>query len=114
MYRTQARDIGEKAAQVVLAHRQVLMSSIPQILAERDRLICTLAQNPSLQVWPSAANFFYLRLQEHSDDGLALLYSYLKAQGTLVRPLGGGLRITVGNNDENTRMLERLQTFFCV
>lgn len=102
------------AAQTVLRHRQALLEVIPQILAERNQLIDALAQEPKLQVWPSAANFLYLRLRSSTMDPTtknseALLYQMLKSQGTLIRQTGGGLRVTVGNSSENARTLFRIQ-----
>src|SRR4028118_1146491 len=89
----------QAAAQVALAHRQLLLELIPQIITERERLIHALAQHPALQVWPSAANFIYLRpvvsKNLSTTDALTLLAQKLKAQGTLVRHTGGGIRITV-------------------
>jgi histidinol-phosphate aminotransferase len=103
----------QAAAQVALAHRQMLLESIPQILAEREKLIQALSQHPALQVWPSAANFIYLRPKvsetNSTPDALTLIAQELKALGTLVRHTGGGIRITVGSPQENLRTLERLQ-----
>jgi histidinol-phosphate aminotransferase len=102
----------QAAAQLALTHRQVLLAAIPQILAERDRLISALAENPNLQVWASAANFIYLR--PHASEGKAMeeilqrWAQALKTQGTLVRHTGGGLRVTIGSTEENQRTLARL------
>jgi len=98
----------QAAAQVTLQHRQVLLQAIPRILAERDRLTRAFAQEPRLQVWPSAANFLYLRLQATVEvDNFA---QALRAQGTSIRHVAGGLRVTVGSQAENTRTLERFQS----
>ena len=104
----------QAAAQVALAHRQMLLQSIPQILAEREKLIQVLSQHPALQVWPSAANFIYLRPKvsetNSTPDALTLIAQELKALGTLVRHTGGGIRITVGSPQENLRTIDRLQS----
>ncbi len=97
----------QAAAQVALAQRQLLLQAIPELLAERDRLQQALAAFPTLRLWPSAANFIYLRAQ--TEAATAQLAQTLKAQGTLIRHTGGGLRITVGTAAENRRTLERLQ-----
>lgn len=97
------------AALVALQQRQMLLSSIPQILAQRAKLTDTLAQHPALQVYESAANFIYLRLKEAGDDKLSSLSAHLKANGTLVRQISGGLRVTVGTPEENLRTLNQLQ-----
>ncbi|MDF0556197.1 histidinol-phosphate transaminase [Kamptonema sp. UHCC 0994] len=101
------------AAQFALAQRQLLQSSIPETLAQRSKLIATLSQHPKLQVWPSMANFIYLRLKSddtnYIDEQHQDLMQKLKAQGTLIRHTGGGLRITVGTPAENQRTIERLE-----
>ncbi|HLO49423.1 MAG TPA: histidinol-phosphate transaminase [Kamptonema sp.] len=103
----------QTAAQFALAQRQLLQSSIPETLAERSKLIAALAQHPKLQVWPSAANFLYLRLKTNNtlplEEQHQMLMQQLKAQGTLIRHTGGGLRITVGTPAENQRTIQRLE-----
>ena len=98
----------QAAAQMALRYRQKLLQAIPQILAERDRLMSALTQEPKLHVWPSAANFLYLRVNASPSETARLAHA-LKAQGTSVRHTGGGLRVTVGTQEENTRTLQRIQ-----
>jgi histidinol-phosphate aminotransferase len=104
----------QAAAQVALTHRQQLLALIPQILTERRQLIEALQQHPALKVWPSNANFIFLRLQASSanspSDALTELVQKLKAEGTLVRHISDGLRITIGSPEENQRTLHRLQS----
>jgi histidinol-phosphate aminotransferase len=103
----------QAAAKSALRHRQQLLASVPEIIAERDKLRDALAQMPALQVWPSDANFIYLRLKDAGgSDALAGITQQLRAGGTLVRHTGGGLRITVGTPEENARTLQRLQSLF--
>lgn len=103
----------QAAAQLALTHRHTLLKTIPQTLTEREKLFDALSKHPALQVWPSTANFIYLRLRQpgknSSLDALTQLTQEMKAQGTLLRHTGGGLRITVGSPEENTRTLQRLQ-----
>ncbi len=102
------------AALIALQNRQLLLKSIPETLFERAKLIDALSQYPSLQVAESAANFIYVRLKPNTfnqqDDYLTSLTQKLKAAGTLLRHISGGLRITVGTPEENVRTLNRLQT----
>lgn len=101
------------AALVALQHRQMLLSVIPQLLIERDKLTHNFSQNQALQVWESASNFIYLKLKNDSPQTeklLNLINEQLKTNGTLVRHISGGLRITVGSPEENQRTLYRLQT----
>ncbi len=101
------------AALIALQNRQLLLSSIPQILKERAKLLKTLSQQPQLQVWDSAANFIYLRLKpdglQQQDTALKKLNQQLQARGTVVREIAGGLRITIGTPQENLRTLNNLQ-----
>ncbi len=101
----------QAAALVALQQRDLLLSSIEQLLAQRAELTHALAQHPELQVYQSAANFIYLRLRDGVDQGdrLSSINQQLRASGTLVRQINGGLRITVGSREENLRTLNRLQ-----
>ncbi|MFE4108044.1 histidinol-phosphate transaminase [Almyronema epifaneia] len=98
----------QAAALTALRHRQSLLTVIPDLLAERDRLLQALTAMADLQVWPSQANFIYVRPQPQSSATLDQLFTQLKAQGTLIRQTGGGLRITVGTPAENQRTLDHL------
>ncbi|WP_293342834.1 histidinol-phosphate transaminase [Microcoleus sp. CAWBG58] len=102
----------QTAAEFALAQRQLLLAVIPEIISERAKLIAALTQHQKLQVWPSAANFLYLRVTtaegESAEDKHQQIMQQLKAQGTLIRHTGGGLRITVGTPDENVRTCDRL------
>ncbi|MEG3976947.1 histidinol-phosphate transaminase, partial [Microcoleus sp. herbarium8] len=100
------------AAEFALAKRQLLLATIPEIIAERAKLIAALTQYQKLQIWPSAANFVYLRVKA-SDSKAAErehqeIMQQLKAHGTLIRHTGGGLRITVGSPEENQRTRDRI------
>lgn len=101
------------AATVAMQNRALLLESIPQTLNERAKLIQALSQHSTLQVWKSATNFVYVRLKpngSHSQDAaVKIIHQNLKAAGTLVREINGGLRITVGTPEENARTLNRLQ-----
>ena len=108
--------LSQAAALIALNHRQILLTAIPQILAERQKLIDSLSQIPALKVWPSSANFIYLRLSATEDnfnsEKLSHLVQQLKSQGTLIRHINNGLRITIGTPEENERTLQRLQVAF--
>jgi len=104
------------AAELALAQRQLLLAVIPEIMSERAKLIAALTQYQKLQIWPSAANFVYLRVkagkgespqQEHQQ-----IMQHLKDRGTLIRHTGGGLRITVGSPEENQRTVDRIAAIF--
>ena len=102
----------QAVAKVALQQRQLLLPLVAQTIAERERIYPILQANDSFQVWESQANFIYLRLRNLTGDlhesALAEIVKSLKAQGTLIRHTGGGLRITIGTPEENERTLKRL------
>ncbi|MEG3879053.1 histidinol-phosphate transaminase [Microcoleus sp. herbarium7] len=102
----------QTAAEFALAQRQLLLAVIPEIIAERAKLIAALTQHQKLQVWPSAANFVYLRVKagegESAEREHKQIMQQLKERGTLIRHTGGGLRITVGSPEENQRTCDRI------
>ncbi len=97
----------QAAAQTALIHSDLLLSQIPTILEERDRLYQSLSNHPDLQVWPSNSNFLYVRLRNAAqpEASLAKLLDQLKAKGTAIRHTGGGLRVSIGTSVENERTL---------
>ena len=104
------------AAELALAQRQLLLAVIPEIISERAKLIAALTQYQKLQIWPSAANFVYLRVKagegESSQQEHQQIMQHLKERGTLIRHTGGGLRITVGSPEENQRTVDRIAAIF--
>jgi histidinol-phosphate aminotransferase len=102
----------QAAALVALSHRSTLLTCIPQILEQREMLYRALAEHPALQVFPSAGNFLFVKVNPHSPMAnrvtVDYLFEQLRDRGTLVRMISGGLRITIGTVDENQRTLERL------
>ena len=106
----------QTAARLTLQHRAELLPIINTIRQERETLGDRLRSFPALQVWPSNANFFFMRLDPtvlstalDPDKALDHLFNALKQQGTLIRKTSGGLRITVGTPEENQRTGDRLQ-----
>lgn len=100
------------AALTALQHRQELFHTLSEILDQREIITQALKQHPGLIVWSSAANFVYVRLKNavvSENDRLERIHRQLKQQGTLIRHINGGLRITIGNQNENARMLSRLK-----
>ena len=104
------------AAELALAQRQLLLAVIPEIISERAKLIAALTQYQKLQIWPSAANFVYLRVKagegESPQQENQQIMQHLKERGTLIRHTGGGLRITVGSPEENQRTVDRIAAIF--
>lgn len=102
--------VSQAAAQIALANRHQLLASIPQLLQERDKMIQTLSQHSTLRVWQSQANFIYVNLASDCPTSLATIHRALVQQGTLIRQIANGFRITIGTPEENTRTVERLLT----
>jgi histidinol-phosphate aminotransferase len=99
--------MSQAAAHLALTHRAQLLQSIPELFGERDRLFAALSQLSRLQLWPSAANFIYARLE--TEAATIALQQQLKQVGTSIRYTGGGLRITIGTPEENSRTFMRIQ-----
>lgn len=103
----------QAAALVSVQNRRLLLDLIPQLLAERDQLSQELARHPALKVYHSAANFLFLQLKNtdspaQANTRLTQLNQQLQADGTLIRLISNGLRITIGSPEENSRTLHRL------
>ena len=101
------------SALMALENRQLLLQSIPQTMNERAKLITALSAQSILEITPSRTNFIYLRVKPGYHDTenhvLTNLNQKLRSQGTLIRLLPNGLRITIGTPAENTRTIERIQ-----
>ena len=102
------------AAAIAMQNRHILLEKISQAIAEREKFIETFSTHPELKIWQSSTNFVFLRLKEdslHPDQNyFATLTQTLRNSGTLVRQISGGLRITIGTPEENTRTINRLKT----
>jgi histidinol-phosphate aminotransferase len=98
----------QAAATFVLEHLDVLEAQAAEICAGRAKLHAALSAMRGLTVFPSAANFFLVRVAD-----AARSYEGLARQGVLVRNLHPGLanclRVTVGTPDENRILLKALK-----
>ena len=82
---------------------------VQKIIAERERVIAKLQKYSIVRrIWPSAANFFLLELQDTER-----LLAQSNSDKVLIRYFGGDLpdcvRITVGSPEENNRLLAMFQ-----
>jgi histidinol-phosphate aminotransferase len=98
----------QAAALIALEQRNLLLPLVAEIRQERTRMWNILAEIPQIDIWQSQANFFYIRLKETNPELLDRITQKLKAQGTLIRHTGRGLRITIGTPEENNRTIQRL------
>ena len=98
----------EATATFMLQHLDVLEAQAAEIRAERAKLNAGLNELRGITVFPSAANFFLVRVPD-----AAKTYEALRGQGVLVRNLHPGiancLRVTVGTPDENRILLNALK-----
>ena len=98
----------EAAATFLLERVAVLEAQAAEIRSERAKLRAALAGLPGVELFPSEANFYLLRVP---DAGRT--YDALKRQGVLVRNLHPGvanaLRVTVGTPDENRILVAALK-----
>jgi len=93
--------------QVLWERNDLFRERIEKILAERERLMGTLRGVEGVEVFPSHANFFLIRVKNSEQ-----LFTKLKDEGILVRAPGkdlavlGCLRVNVGTVAENDRFLD--------
>lgn len=97
----------QAAAVASLADVDYLMGNVRRIVAERERLSGELKKLPYLQVYPSAANYIYIKFLR--GDALAVKKA-LEKRGVFVRYydeayLRGGFRITVGKPEHSEALL---------
>jgi histidinol-phosphate aminotransferase len=107
--------VTEAIAIKLLENKKVLDAQAAKVLAEREGLRPELERLPGLRVYPSAANFFLVRVAGGKGAGTKV-FDGLKAQGVLVKDFSGGppaldncLRLTVGTPDENRILLTALR-----
>jgi histidinol-phosphate aminotransferase len=98
----------QAAAIAALDIGAAMLDHIPLVVAERERVLATLAAMPGVEAYPSSANFVLFRTT------MSGLFDRLLERGILVRDfsalprLDGCLRVTIGTVDENDAFLEAL------
>jgi len=97
----------QAAATAALAHHEVMLATVEQIRAQRDRLVTELTAM-GYPVWPSLANFVLF-------GGVAnpeATFKGLLQQGVLVRDVGIAhtLRVSAGTAEETSAFLEALSS----
>lgn len=107
-YNVSALDMA--AAELLLAHGDVLLEQTRRIVAEREHLEAALDAMAGVRRFASAANFVLVRVPD-----APAAFEGLKARGILVRSFHGShpllahcLRLTVGAPDENAKLTEAL------
>lgn len=98
------------AARVVLYYRAEFLAVVKKIIQGRQILSAGLSNVPGVEVFPSAANFIFFRTPVPA----SILHQDLLKEGVLVRDVSGpglerGLRVTVGQREENEIFLTKLK-----
>lgn len=106
----------EATAAFVLEHADVLDAQAAAICDERARLSAALAAMPGVTVFPSAANFILLRIDQPGQTGSAVFERLLQRR-VLVKNVGkmhalleNCLRVTVSTPAENALFIDALQS----
>jgi histidinol-phosphate aminotransferase len=100
----------QAAALAALDLGPAMLTHIPRVVAERDRLLTALANIEGVEALPSRANFVLVRSRRPD------LFDRLLAHGVLVRDLSalprldGCIRVTIGRRDENDVFLAALRS----
>ncbi len=92
----------------ILKERRVIDKAIKRIVTERKRLYSAMSQMRGIKPFPTEANFILFKVDEPER-----VYKALLKRGVLIRnmnnQLKGCLRVTVGNEKENSLFLQALE-----
>lgn len=96
----------QAAGEVALDYKDELLGTVARLRADRDRVAIQLTEM-GLKVIPSASNFL---LFSGFDMPSSQLWQAMLDRGVLIRDVGllGYLRVTIGNEAENTRFISTL------
>ena len=104
----------QASAEFAIKNRHVLDQQTQQICTDRKKLFNELSEIENITVYPSQANFILVRVEEGKADKI---FNSLKENGVLIKnlnPAGGllkdCLRITVGTEQENSKLLSVLKS----
>lgn len=101
----------QAAGEVALRHAGDASEVLATIRVERDRLIAALAEVPTVEAFPSDANFVLFRTPAEAPS----LWQALLDRGVLVRDVSGApglegcLRVTAGRPEESAAFLAALE-----
>ena len=100
-----------ECALFALEHQAVFAAQAQALIAQRALLLEALQATDGVKVWPSDANMILVRVPDANRT-----FAGMKAHGVLIKNVSGlhpllanCLRLTVGTQDENTRMLAALK-----
>ena len=99
----------QAAALEVFKSRDVFAARTAKIVSERERVLATLRDFGDVEVWPSSANYLFMRVPK-----AAYVWERLLAGGVLVRDFSTGeltrdcLRVSIGSPEQNDRFISLL------
>ena len=102
--------MSQVAAEVAMENRELFEPCIARIVSERGRLAAELAARDGVEVFPSEANYLFMRLAGAHEVWERLYQEH----SVLVRDFSGGaatkdcLRVSIGSPEENDRFLAAL------
>ncbi len=84
-----------------------IMNKIKKIVSERERIYNLLTKLPSLTVYPSEANFLFIKI----DGNLSEMRNYLEQNLIFLRYYQeeNSLRLTIGKPEQNNKFISRLK-----
>lgn len=102
--------LAQAAAMASLDDRAYLMENVGKLVAERERLAKALAELDYLHIYPSEANYLYVRFKRGDAQAVK---KELERRGIFVRYydeeyLRGGFRITIGKPEHTGALLSAL------
>ncbi|HYC27173.1 MAG TPA: histidinol-phosphate transaminase [Chitinophagaceae bacterium] len=105
----------QRAALEALENRHRMEEYVKEIVSQREALVPRLMAFSFVKhIYPSDSNFLLVEVTDAND-----LYQYLSAKGIIVRNRAkeimceNCLRITVGNKDENQKLISAFKEYFC-
>lgn len=93
--------VSETIAALALEKRAIRDRNVANVIAERQRILTAMRAIPSLEVFPTQANFIAFRSRARFEDFLD--------HGVLIRKYATFLRVSIGTREENDRFLEALK-----
>jgi histidinol-phosphate aminotransferase len=99
------------AAIAALSDVEDIHEVISTIRGQRDRMAAFLGRFPGLKVYPSEANFLFVRVEPEFGLSAEEIAAALKEQGILIRPFAdlNCLRITAGRPEQVDALLQALE-----
>jgi len=106
--------VTQQAALGLLADQDRILNEVASIKEQREWLLKELQGVAGLEkIFPTASNFVLVRCQRHNK-----LKQFLQSQGVVIRDRSSlqgcerCLRMTIGKNEENIKLLKGIRSFY--